>query len=74
MIDPLRDKLLSLEEAARLIQTSEPVTAGKLWRWSREGVRGHKLAVVAVGRDLHTTEAALRHFLNQIQEPATAAT
>ena len=63
-IDPNKEKLLSLAEAAKKlprINNKRPAIS-TLWRWCRKGIRGVKLDYVRVGRNIATSHEAMGRF------------
>jgi hypothetical protein len=63
-IDPMKDTLLTLKEAARIcprIEGKKPHFTS-VWRWVRYGLQGHYLESVRVGGRYCTTESALTDF------------
>lgn len=63
-IDPNKERLLSLAEAAKVlppINNKRPAIS-TLWRWCRKGLRGVKLDYVRVGRNIATSHEALGRF------------
>lgn len=66
MIDPMKDKLISFLEAARLIKAR--VSDQTIALWHRDGIRGVRLEAVTIGRRKFTTEAAVRAFLAATQD------
>jgi len=63
-IDPNKEKLLSLADAAKelppLNNKRPPIST--LWRWCRKGLRGVKLDYVRVGRNIATSHEAMGRF------------
>ncbi len=78
MIDPMKDTLLTLKEAARIcprIKGKKPHFTS-VWRWVKYGVHGHYLESVRVGNLYCTTENALAEFfqaLSTVQTPERVA-
>ena len=71
-IDPLTEELLSMKDAAALLQKRRggaKVSLTSLWRWSTRGAKGVRLETVRVGSSVYTTRDALRRFI----EARTAA-
>jgi hypothetical protein len=65
-IDPVRDDLLTLSEAAALLprrRRGAKVAVSTLWRWYARGSRGIRLEVARVGGGVFTTRQAIRDFV-----------
>jgi len=61
--------LLPLNEAAQLLPGS--VSAGRLYRWSRRGVRRIYLETTRRGHMLFTSRRAIEQFLDQLEKRAS---
>ena len=62
----LDEKHYSLKQLAEMLP-NKPTTA-TLWRWASQGVRGHRLRVVKLGRTFYVPESAIGEFLGAINE------
>ena len=69
-IDPNKEILLSLAEAAKDLQpiNNKRPAISTLWRWCRKGIRGVKLDYVRVGRNIATSNEALGRFFVALAE------
>jgi hypothetical protein len=68
MIDPSRDALVSILEAAKPLP-HRPSPACR-WRWHAKGIRGIRLETVVVGGRRFTTAAARREFVEKVTAAA----
>ncbi len=59
-IDILKEKLLTLEQAARFFPGR--VAPSTIWRWHRKGVRGVRLETIVIGGKRFTSAQALERF------------
>jgi hypothetical protein len=66
-IDPLQDHLISLKEASTLIPGKPHLRT--VWRWVLDGIDGHRLETVRVGRFRFTTREAVAEFLRRLNDP-----
>lgn len=71
MTEWLREELLSLAQAARLIPSRPHVST--LWRWCGRGVRGVRLRTVIVGGRRYTTAAYVADFVAELSASPEAA-
>jgi hypothetical protein len=62
MVDLSSDKLLSLNEAAKLL--GRRVSMSTWWRWGKRGVRGHRLNLTRVGGRVLVSVQALQTFIS----------
>lgn len=63
MIDPSKDKLLSLKEISKnLPRCPSPAC---LWRWHKKGIRGIRLETILVGGRRYTTANAWSDFIEK---------
>ena len=60
-IDPFREDVFSLKEAARRVK-GRKLHVATIWRWATKGLRGRKLETIPIGGVRCTTEAAMRQF------------
>jgi hypothetical protein len=72
MIDPEIEKLLNLEQAAKLPWLPRPrcgkkIATSSLWRWCVQGVGGVKLDSLFLGGRIYTSPAALKRFMQAVQ-------
>ena len=68
MIDPLREQLLDLREAAEWLPRkhgTKPVHVSTLYRWSSKGSKGVRLETVRVGGRTCTSLEALSRFIQE---------
>ncbi len=73
MIDPDRETLFSITQAAKEIP-SRP-TVETIWRWRTAGCRGHKLETMLYGGRRYTSREAIARFLAAINnEPVCSET
>jgi len=74
-IDPIKDRLLPLRDAAELFprrRKGTKVNIATLWRWMTTGARGLVLETVRVGNQNYTTEQAVRAFIAAQSRPTAA--
>ena len=73
MIDPLRDKLLTIPAAAKLLpgRNGRRLAASTAWRWALIGRRGCRLETVVVGGCRYTTESCLREWIRATTAAST---
>lgn len=69
-IDVMKDKLLSLKEAAKLVPTIEGkvIHHTSIWRWMHHGSLGVRLETVRVGRRIATTEQAIANYIHEVSK------
>lgn len=73
MIDIASDRLINLNDAAKLL--GRRVSTSTWWRWRTKGVRGHRLTMTNVGARLMVSVEALQAFIAAINGepgPSTA--
>ena len=64
MIDVLKDRTISFDEAGKLL--NPPVHRRTIYHWGSAGVRGHKLETVWRGGRHRTTVQAVETFMRKI--------
>ena len=57
------DRLITFNEAGRLLPEQSRPALSTWWRWWRRGVRGIRLRTVVVGGRRYTTEIAVEEFI-----------
>lgn len=70
----LTEDLLDLRAAAREVPRPrgvKPISYQTVWRWTKRGVRGHRLETVRIGQQHMTSRQRLHAFLQAIQREAT---
>jgi hypothetical protein len=72
-IDPMRDELLSYEDIRKILppRNGKPVPMSTLYKWSAQGIGGHVLATIKIGRQVVTSRAALSAFFKATNAPAS---
>lgn len=76
MIDPLKESLVSLSEACRLVprrRAGKKCNVATIYRWTAVGIRGVRLESIQIGGSRCTSKEALSRFfaaLTCISDPA----
>lgn len=67
-IDISREKIITLNEAARLVPTvnGKRVHVSSVWRWALKGVGGVHLEYGRLGRRIVTSHEAMGRFMNAL--------
>jgi hypothetical protein len=77
MIDMASERLITLNEAARLRPPSRrgrPTHSSTVYRWISRGVRGQKLEAIRLGGTLYTSQEAMQRFARALTDCANRTT
>lgn len=68
-------RLITLHEAVRVVKThtGRRVSYSSLFRWTRQGSRGHQLESRLIQSRVYTTEEAIMDFLSTLEQDRAKA-